>query len=554
MINTQAYFQSVLTDSSRKKASSRSRSHSLPHSPTIDSNANAQLSLHNDQTNSKLPTYEQPPHVPKPPTEPTERPRLHDILTNKHHPKHHPKDKSHKAARKMDRLANNKSPQQLQMQSEESPMETASRHSAGFDAVENQLTVKRFPWQDFFQLDKISGKFLGQHNPFAKKVNPKEDIVWLFDTTAYRPIHPDTHDPQPWQAEFVASYFKKGRKEADHIVSNIADLVGIDGKVGEGGTATLKLIEDRVSPFIHAVAPARSVDVFLSMGEQSEIDATAHPHTLNLGPSDNNGISSQLFPTGGDDSLDGKTIAVTSAGGAFPLCKASMRYAGPEGWGVISGIDDTIKVTQTVTPTGILTTTFAEEPKTTSGMPEFYKILNEQFQNPAWFYLSASPYNLYPFFHQFINDKYLPGTIILRDASWMYLGGLLQSLTQGVKAYKVDRIYKIHSWLPKRKMILIGDSTQMDPESYAEIYKKYPGWIHAIYIRKVVDAPHMEEKNKDERFIKAFEGVEPHIWKVFQEPDELAEHVKHLAGGAHMGLVGALKGYFCRQEQAIKKA
>jgi hypothetical protein len=64
----------------------------------------------------------------------------------------------------------------------------------------------------------------------------------------------------------------------------------------------------------------------------------------------------------------------------------------------------------------------------------------------------------------------------------------------------------------------------------------------------------MEEKNKDERFTKAFEGVDAHIWKVFQEPDELAEHVKHLAGAAHIGLVGALQGYFCKQEQAIKKA
>jgi hypothetical protein len=452
----------------------------------------------------------------------------------------------------MEKIAKDKSPQQMLMQSEEAPMETASRRSAGFDTIENKLDVKRFSLQDAFQLDKVSGKFLGQHNPFAKKANPKDNIVWLFDNTAYRPVHSSSTDAQPWQAEFVASYFKKGRKEAGKLVSNIADLIGIDGQVGEGNAEARKLIEERAEPFIHAVAAARSVDVTLPIRDQS--DGQAHSHVLSLGPSDNNGISSQVFPTGGDDSLDGRTITVTSVGDEFPLCKARMRFAGPEGWGIISDIDDTIKITQTVDPTGILKTTFAEEPKTTSGMPEFYKILNEQFENPVWFYLSASPYNLYPFLHQFINDKYLHGTIILRDASWMYLGGLLQSLTQGVKSYKVDRMNKINSWLPKRKMICIGDSTQMDPESYAEIYKKYPGWIHAIYIRKVVDAPHMEEKNKDERFTKAFEGVDPHVWKVFQEPDELAEHVKHLAGTAHMGLAGALQGYFCRQEQAIKKA
>lgn len=349
----------------------------------------------------------------------------------------------------------------------------------------------------------------------------------------------------------MASFFKKGRKEEGKVVSNLADLLGIDGQLGQDNAAVRKTIEQRAEPFIHAIAPARSVDVTISVQTEG---GDGHAHILSLGPSDGNGISSQIFPTGGDNSLDGKSITVTSVSDGFPLCKGRMRFAEPEGWGIISDIDDTIKITMTVNPLGILRTTFAEEPKTTSGMPEFYKILNEQFENPAWFYLSASPYNLYPFLHQFINDKYPPGTIILRDSSWMYLSGLLQGLTQGVQPYKVDRMKKINLWLPKRKMICIGDSTQKDPESYAEIYKKYPGWVQGIYIRKVVDAPHMEEKNKAERFIKAFEGVDPHIWKVFQEPNELADHVKHVARKSHMGIGGALQGYFCKQEQAIKSA
>ena len=154
--------------------------------------------------------------------------------------------------------------------------------------------------------------------------------------------------------------------------------------------------------------------------------------------------------------------------------------------------DDSIKVTQTPNPIGILKTTFCEEPQTTEGLPEFYKSLDAQFNQPAWFYLSASPYNLYPFLHQFLKQNYPHGTMILRDASWMYFGGLLlQSLTQNVKAYKVDRIRKIHSWLPDRKYICVGDSTQEDPESYAQIYTEFPGMIKAIYIRKVVDAPNM---------------------------------------------------------------
>ena len=187
-------------------------------------------------------------------------------------------------------------------------------------------------------------------------------------------------------------------------------------------------------------------------------------------------------------------------------------------------------------------------------MLDFYKTLNQKFK-PSWFYLSASPYNLYPFIHKFIEDNYTPGTIILRDASFMYIGGLLQSLTQGTEAYKTDRMEKIFSWIPSRKLICVGDSTQTDPETYGVEYRKHPGksemtilvlsgcarlsmltksriagWIKAIFIRKVTNADYsnMTEKNKPERFTKAFKDVPRDVWQVFENPSELAGQVKRL--------------------------
>jgi phosphatidate phosphatase APP1 len=103
-------------------------------------------------------------------------------------------------------------------------------------------------------------------------------------------------------------------------------------------------------------------------------------------------------------------------------------------------------------------------------MPELYAYLQTLITADApWFYLSASPYNLYRFLSEF-RQRYFPqGTMILRDASWMNLAGLLSNLTLGTEDYKVERIQKINSWLPKRKMIMIGDSTQSDPEAYGEM-------------------------------------------------------------------------------------
>lgn len=377
---------------------------------------------------------------------------------------------------------------------------------------------------------------LGTHNPFGKKANPKDHEVWVLNNTAYRPSPESNETLQPWEAEFVACFFQTGRKDITKTISTIADLIGLDGKAGSD-PETNKRIEERLRPFVQAIAPARTVEISIPCASPSST-----PHKRLLGPSNQNGISSQVLPTGGSNEMDGKTITCASAGDLFPNLRFNTRFAGREGWAVLSDVDDTIKITQTSSPVGILQSTFADVPKTTEGMPEFYKVLEESFGSPAWFYLSASPYNLYPFLSKFIPQHYPEGTIILRDASWMYLGGLLQSFTEGVQEYKTDRISKIQSWLPARKFICIGDSTQSDPETYAEMYEKYPDWIKAIYIRKVTDIPHMETKNKNERFIDAFKNVPDHVWRVFVKPEELADHVKHLAGQAHSGVVGSLSG------------
>ena len=115
----------------------------------------------------------------------------------------------------------------------------------------------------------------------------------------------------------------------------------------------------------------------------------------------------------------------------------------------------------------------------------------------------------------------------------MNLAGFLASLTQGTEAYKSSRIDKIYSWLPRRKVICVGDSTQSDPEAYGNMYRKHKGWIRAIYIRKVTDVSEMNatEKNSEERFQKAFKDVpKDSVWRIFEDPEELFAAVDALKG------------------------
>ncbi|KAI9691284.1 MAG: hypothetical protein M1820_009782 [Bogoriella megaspora] len=358
-------------------------------------------------------------------------------------------------------------------------------------------------------LDRFCLVLPGDH---SKPVDPEKHSVWILDNTAFRLPDDESarkalnvQDPSaPWHVEFVAAFFiKDSGKNASEIVAKIADKIDLSPDDIE----TRKLIASRLQPFLDTVLPNHTVQ----MSIHKSLEKT-------LGPSNHQGISSQVLSL----PLTPNPTTAECQSAASP--SSSTIFVEPTGWAVISDIDDTIKITQTPSAIGTLKTTFAEPvPQPVAGMPDFYAYLNTALKDPAFFYLSASPYNLYTFLKDFRDKNYPPGTIILRDASWQNLGGLISSLTLGTQDYKADRMVKIHSWLPQRKIVCIGDSTQKDPEAYAETAKKFPGWVKKIFIRKVTGIAELneEDKNSDERFEKAFEGLDRGLWHVFEEPGEL---------------------------------
>ncbi|KAK2773450.1 hypothetical protein FQN52_004552 [Onygenales sp. PD_12] len=398
---------------------------------------------------------------------------------------------------------------------QETPEEHEFRAKGNFQRVERTLSLGSAlhltPWLDYLS------SFLGKGNPLVHSANPQHHRVWLLDNTAYRPVDGRFSKNQPWQVEIVACIFvKRGREEVGKFVATVADAIGLDGEVGLDDQKTRDRMAERVQPFVDHIAPAHSISLDIPVARNVMIKRK-------LNPSDRNGIISQIVRIGGSEIPNGTVIQPSLRHWTHRVAM-DMEFAGPKGWMVISDVDDTIKYTQTSDPIGILRTTFAEEPVSIQGMPRLYAHMDREL-TPTWFYLSASPYNLFPFLRSFLRLEYPPGTLILRDNSWMDLAGLLKSFTQGTQAYKVDRMEKLHRWFPRRKIICIGDSTQSDPEAYGEIYRKHKGWIRAIFIRKVTNIKNMEEKNRDKRFVKAFAGVPEMVWRVFEDAEELYREV-----------------------------
>ncbi|PYH46140.1 uncharacterized protein BP01DRAFT_338500 [Aspergillus saccharolyticus JOP 1030-1] len=358
--------------------------------------------------------------------------------------------------------------------------------------------------------------FLTKPSPTTQMANERQHTVWLFDNTAYQARISGSTQPNSWRAEIVACVFQKdSRKDLSKLVAMVADLIGLDGEIGTD-KETRHRIAERLQPFLHHTASSH-----LMMLETPLPNNVTQIHQI--GPTDDGGIICQIVEAESGHLTNGASIRSYLRGWASEV-SMSTTFAGPQGWLVISDIDDTIKYTKTSESTGILRTTFVEEPKPIAGMPRLYAHLQRDLA-PTWFYLSASPYNLYPFLHGFIHTYFSPGTLILRDTSWLDVSELVKSFSVNTMEYKVDRAEKIHGWFPQRQVLCIGDSTQKDPEAYAELYKRHPDWIQAIWIRKVTDVPHLHEQNMPERFQSAFDGVPGHIWKVFEDPAELEHDV-----------------------------
>ena len=126
------------------------------------------------------------------------------------------------------------------------------------------------------------------------------------------------------------------------------------------------------------------------------------------------------------------------------------------------------------------------------GVAAFYRALHHgpggeaaSLANPI-FYVSSSPWNLYDVLAEFIALQAIPaGPVLLRD--WELRPGALASKSHHL--HKLSHITRIFETYPSLPFILIGDSTEQDPEIYHQVVAAHPSRVLAVYIRNVHAEP-----------------------------------------------------------------
>ena len=161
-------------------------------------------------------------------------------------------------------------------------------------------------------------------------------------------------------------------------------------------------------------------------------------------------------------------------------------------FGVISDLDDTViqsRVSNFLLAVRTIMLGNARTRLPFPGVAALYQALEKggdgARRNPIY-YVSSSPWNIHDLIAEFLDLQGIPrGPICLRD--WDVNVDALTS--SRLKRHKEPLIREIMDATDPLPFILIGDTSQKDPEIYREIVRAYPGRVMAIYIRNVDPNP-----------------------------------------------------------------
>ncbi len=187
----------------------------------------------------------------------------------------------------------------------------------------------------------------------------------------------------------------------------------------------------------------------------------------------------------------------------------------PEGFSVISDIDDTIKISVVTDKRELLANTFLREFRDVPGMARAYGRWAEV--GAAFHYVSSSPWQLYPALSEFMARKgFPPGAFHLK--SFRLKDRTFFELFAAPEDTKIPTIESILSAFPGRRFVLVGDSGEKDPEIYGTIARRYRDQVAHVFIRDV-----SPENEQWERFAAAFSGLPESSWTVFRDAEVLAQ-------------------------------
>jgi phosphatidate phosphatase APP1 len=158
---------------------------------------------------------------------------------------------------------------------------------------------------------------------------------------------------------------------------------------------------------------------------------------------------------------------------------------------VVSDLDDTVIESGITRGLEVLRLTLLTEVTKRTPLPgaaELYRALSVPRSGGSVpvFYLSTSPWNLYEVLTRFLVLRRFPAGPLLRTDWGPSRTNLFRIPTERHKLTLIRALLVEH---PALRVVLIGDTGQLDPEIYATIAQESPDRVRAVYVRRTVGMP-----------------------------------------------------------------
>jgi Uncharacterized conserved protein (DUF2183) len=244
-------------------------------------------------------------------------------------------------------------------------------------------------------------------------------------------------------------------------------------------------------------------------------------------PVDVGGALCELGRSGADGHARAELLLPAEAGAAGAWLDASARprpgdervFAGrvrlvpAEGLTVVSDIDDTLRISDVRHPSALMRRTFLQPFEPVPGMAEVCARLAEA--GAAFEYLSCSPQQLAPALHDWLLAAGFPeGGLHLRPFRWK--DERLFTLFADPAEHKRPVLEALLAAHPQRRLVLVGDTGEDDPEIFGDFARAHDGAVAAILVRDTTG-----DGADGERCAQAFRELPREVWQVFREPAEL---------------------------------
>lgn len=286
-------------------------------------------------------------------------------------------------------------------------------------------------------------------------------------SSSYRPTDPKLSDDRP---ESRSNF--DHRPDSRSLLSS-ASSIRLDGSRSPSRPTSPApdMLEQRLACFISRSIPFAKLHVAVGTASAVPVECTVK--------TDQNGHFEVSVPCTDPPNV----ILVRAATDETIFAFEDINIASMKGLGVISDIDDTVKLTGVTGDKRALMQSLLLKEVAQWNIPEVVRWYHSM-SNVDFHYVSNLPWQLYLTIAQYLKWANLPVTSIHLK---QYTGNIISSLMEPSSLRKKRVLYKILSDFPNKQFVCIGDSGEHDFEAYVDLAAKYPGQIKAIYIRYVPD-------------------------------------------------------------------